>query len=157
MIDLNEFEMRAPCSTCGETAGRVVTKNGQDTVRCKACDKYAGYNLPKRESGKPQRSIRSRKAFSPSERAAILLRDGFQCVLCRRTESTAILNIGHLISVDVGLRIGMTEDEVNDDENLAAMCEECNSGLSEQPIPLPTAVWIVRARISWRNSKDGAS
>lgn len=71
-------------------------------------------------------------------------------------DGKAILNVGHIISRDVGLRIGMTEDEVDDDENLAAMCEECNSGLSEEPIPLPTAVWIVRARIAWRNTKGAA-
>lgn len=151
-MDLNDFEMRAPCSACGNTAGRVVTKSGQDTVRCKTCDKYAGYNLPKSESGKEQRSVtRNREPMKPSKRAEILMRDGGRCVLCRSAD--AILHVGHLISVDVGLRIGMTEEEVHDDENLAAMCEECNLGIGKQPIPLPTAVWIVRARISWRNSR----
>ena len=153
MIDLDDFQMRAPCS-CGETAGRVVTKNGQDTVRCRSCDKYAGYNLPKSESGKEQRSVtRNRVPMKPSKKAEILMRDGYRCVLCRVPDRDTILEVGHLISHDIGLRVGMTKDEVNDDENLAAMCEECNAGLSNQPIPLPTAVWIVRARISWRNSR----
>lgn len=152
MINLDDFEMRTPCSSCGNTAGKVVTKSGQDTVRCKVCDKYAGYNLPKSESGKEQRSVtRNREPMKPSKRAAILVRDGGQCVLCR--SSDAILHVGHLISRDVGLRIGMTEDEVDDDENLAAMCEECNLGIGNQPIPLTTAVWIVRARISRRNHR----
>ena len=57
--------------------------------------------------------------------------------------------------MDAGRRIGLTDDEVNDDENLAAMCEECNLGIGKQPLPLRTAIAILRARISWRDAGGG--
>jgi len=42
------------------------------------------------------------------------------------------------VPVVAGLRAGLTDRELNDDENLAAMCADCNLGLGEAP-PL---LWI---------------
>lgn len=143
------YPMRKPCS-CGSELGGVTEKNGQDVVRCLVCDAYQ-YCAPRGETGREVRHVKTRAGIKPSKRSEILLRDGNRCVLCRDEES--ILHVGHLISVDVGLRIGMTEDEVNDEENLAAMCEPCNLGIGKQPLPLALAIRIVRARISWRNAR----
>jgi 5-methylcytosine-specific restriction endonuclease McrA len=147
------YAMREPCKRCSYAFGYRVDKNGQDIVRCLKCDVYA-YCAPKEETGREKRSItKGRDPLKPSKRAEILMRDGYRCVLCRSPENDNILHVGHLISVDSGLRMGMSEDEVNDDENLAAMCEVCNLGLGSQPIPLRTAIAIVRARITWRNTQ----
>lgn len=146
-VDRADFEMRAPCR-CGCTRGRLVEKSGQDTVRCLACDSFC-YNAPRVETGREVRRVKTREEIKPSKRAEILLRDGHRCVLCHTADG--ILHVGHIISVDAGTRCGMTEDEVHDDENLAAMCEACNLGIGSQPLPLRTAIAIVRARISWRN------
>jgi len=151
-IDRDKFTMRAPCR-CGHTLGRIVEKNGQDTVRCLACDTYC-YCAPRGETGREVRNVKTRENLKPSKRADILLRDGYRCVLCQATDS--ILHVGHLISVDAGLRMGMTEDEVHDEENLAAMCEPCNLGIGKQPLPLTLAIRIVRARISWRDKQEAS-
>jgi 5-methylcytosine-specific restriction endonuclease McrA len=144
--------MRAPCKQCGHELGNREDRNGQDVVRCANCNTYC-YCAPKDETGTERRQI-GREGMKPSKRAEILMRDGYACVLCRASET--ILHVGHLVSVDAGIRSGMTEDEVNDDENLAAMCEECNLGLGKQPLPLRTAIAIVRARISWRSARRTA-
>jgi hypothetical protein len=49
------------------------------------------------------------------------------------------------------MRQGLTEIEINDDENLAALCEECNLGLGDETVPLRLAIAMVLARV--RNRK----
>ena len=85
----------------------------------------------------------------PKTRTKILARDGYQCVLCHATG--VLLHVGHIVSVDAGLAVGLTDAEINDEENLIAQCEECNLGQGKQPISLSLAIRILKARISWRN------
>jgi 5-methylcytosine-specific restriction endonuclease McrA len=147
-IDRDNFTMRAPCSRCGGGLGRIEERSGQDCVFCLGCGKHS-YNAPRGETGRPVRHVKTRENVKPGKRAAILLRDGAACVLCRAADEH--MHVGHIISVDAGLLAGMTQDELDDEENLAVMCEACNLGIGSQPLPLRTAIAIVRARISWRN------
>lgn len=149
-IDRENFTMRAPCR-CGSTLGRIVEKNGQNTVRCVACSAYC-YCAPRTETGHKQRSTTTvHKAIKPAKRARILERDGFRCTWCHHADRP--LHVGHILSVDAGLAAGLTDDEINDDENLVASCEECNLGQGALPMPLRVAVAVLRARISWRNKE----
>jgi len=136
-------EMRTPCPGCGCLDGTITTKNGQDTVRCARCDRYC-YNAPRTETGREPRSLRTRPTIRPSQRARILLRDNGTCILCHRNDVQ--LDIGHLISVHDGRLMGLSDAQIDDDENLAAMCASCNSGLSSETLPLRMAVTILRAR-----------
>lgn len=155
-VDRDNYPLRTACA-CGSSVGRIIVKSGQNCVYCKGCDKYAGFNAPKSDTGEGTRSVRSRESRRPSDRARVLLRDGYRCVLCGRTQTDGInIQEGHIVSVDAGKRIGLTDDELNDDENLAAMCEECNLGIGKQPLPLRTAIAILRARISWRNAQEAS-
>jgi hypothetical protein len=70
-------------------------------------------------------------------------RDG-RCVLCGSRE---LLQVGHLVPVAGGLAASLTEAELNDDENLATMCAECNVGLGESPPPLWIAVPLLKLRL----------
>lgn len=141
---LETIEMRAPCAHCGHTKGIVTERNGQDVVRCIACGTHC-YNRPKTESGKPQRSVRTRPDIDPSTKARILERDNYTCVMCHRADLP--LHIGHLLSVADGKTLGATEAELYDDENLAAMCEECNLGLGWRSVSLRLVYRILLARI----------
>lgn len=127
---MDTFTMRSPCARCGGTGGHAVDKGGQDVVYCATCSTYA-YCRPKAESGRPQRSVRTRPEIKPSTKTRILEQYGHRCVACGNGEAT--LHIGHLISVDAykrfGEQVGMGEAEVWADENLVAMCEECNLGM----------------------------
>lgn len=140
--------MRAPCPYCGSTDGRIVERNGQDTVRCLACDRHC-YNAPRTETGREVRSVTTvHNGIKSKLRTKILQRDGYQCVLCKSTTSN--LHVGHVVSVDAGFATGLTDAEINDEENLIATCEECNLGQGAQPIPLRIAIAILKARLSWR-------
>lgn len=123
------IEMREPC-TCGVLEGYVVATGGQDVVRCAACDAYR-YCRPRSESGKPQRSVRSRPNIKPSVRYRVLEQFGHACASCGA--SGGVLHVGHLIPVDAwqrwGEEVGMAEEELWADENLCALCEECNLGM----------------------------
>lgn len=153
-VDRDIFTMRAPCPSCGETIGKLVEVNSQDTVRCRGCNRFC-YCAPRTETGREQRSVTTvHKGVRPHVRTRILERDGHQCVLCRSHDTT--LHVGHIVSVKAGFDIGMSDVEINDEENLIAVCEECNLGQGAQPIPLRTAIAILRARISWRNKTGGS-
>jgi 5-methylcytosine-specific restriction endonuclease McrA len=137
--------MRSPCAGCGCLDGTVTTKNGQDVVRCAECGKWC-YNAPRTETGRERRSQRTRPAIRPGQRTRILLRDNSTCVLCHR--SNVALDVGHLISVHDGRILGMSDAELDDDENLAAMCASCNSGLSAETLPLRLVMAVLRARLA---------
>lgn len=146
---MSQLTMRAPCPRCACTEGTIVTRNGQDCVFCQGCNTWA-YNAPRAETGREVRSLRTRPAISPGKRARILLRDNGTCVLCHRADVP--IDIGHLISVNAGRNSGMTDFALFDDENLAAMCQPCNSGLSDEPVPLRIAVAILRTRLNMKGT-----
>ncbi len=138
--------MREPCKDCGCEAGDVQEKNGQDTVRCRKCSRFA-YNAPRVETGRAVRSVSTvHAAIKPKQRSRILSRAGGKCEVCGARER---LHVGHIVSVVVGLGYGMTEVELNDDENLMSLCEECNLGQGAEPMSLPLAIAVLRSRIAW--------
>lgn len=141
--------MRAPCKHCGCTDGYIVTKGGQDTVWCAACDRHC-YNAPCSETGRETRTLRTRPSIRPSQRARILMRDNWACIMCHRTDVD--LDAGHLVSDHDGRLIGMSEAALLSDDNLAAMCASCNSGWSDQTVP-PR---LVAAAIMARQNRIGA-
>jgi 5-methylcytosine-specific restriction endonuclease McrA len=148
MDDRTSIEMRAPCVDCGGIAGEVRGVNGQDTVRCAGCGRFA-YNAPRVETGKRQRSVSTvHAAIKPKQRMRILERAGAKCEVCGARSN---LHVGHILSVSAGLTYGLDESLLNDDENLLCLCEECNLGQGAEPMSLPLAIAVLRARVSWRN------
>lgn len=153
MIDREQFEMRKPCPNCGGTEGCIVEKNGQDTVRCTSCARFC-YNAPRVETGREQRSVTTvHEAIRPKQRARILARASARCEVCGARGN---LHVGHIVSVVVGLNFSLTEVELNDDENLLCLCEECNLGQGKEPMPLRVAAAVLRARIAWRNQMEAS-
>lgn len=142
------FQMRQRCR-CGNETGRIETKSGQDCVYCLSCGKHC-YNAPRTETGRAVRSLRTRPDIKPGQRARILERDNATCVLCHHADRP--LDVGHVISVDAGRKLGLTDKELYDDENLAAMCQACNSGLSKSPVSLRFMVALLRARLAHREA-----
>lgn len=146
--NIRAYTLRAPCRFClaegvAVVDGFVVEVNHQDVVRCGRCNR-AAYNAPRTETGRAPRTVTTiHNGIKPTQRARILLRDR-RCVLCGTTDA---LQIGHLISVAAGLEAGLTELQLNDDENLAAMCAECNIGIGERPVPLWITVPLLCARL----------
>lgn len=146
--------LRSPCKRCGGTEARTETRNGQD---CKFCAKPScgafQYNAPKTETGRAPRTVSTvHNGVTTGKRARILLRATGKCELCGKRPTTEQhgLHVGHLVSVKQGLGLGLTEDQLNDDENLAAMCDECNLGIADEIVPLRLAISIIMARTKSR-------
>ena len=137
------YTMRKPCISCGSGVGRIETRNGQDCVYC-VCGRHQ-YNAPKIETGRKPRTVTAvHDLISASQRARIITRATGRCELCGAREN---LHVGHLLSVDAGINAGMTEAQINDDENLAAMCDACNLGIGKHTVPLRLAVSMLLARM----------
>lgn len=139
------YAMRQPCKYgCDTTDGWMETRNGQDCVFCSRCNRLQ-YNAPKNETGREVRTVtKVHNGIKPKQRARVLDRDNGRCVLCGSHDN---LHVGHLLSVNEGLKQGLTQEQINDDENLAAMCDECNLGLADRPVSIRLLVAVLTARL----------
>lgn len=139
--------MRAPCRGCSCEFGTITESGAQDVVRCLDCKRWC-YNAPRVETGKAIRSVQTvHEAIKPKLRAKIIERANGHCELCGKGAELGPLHVGHLVSVEQGLASGLTEVELNDPENLAAACAECNLGIGKQTVTLRMAMAILMARL----------
>lgn len=146
------FRMSRECKACGGTEGRIAPTNGQNVVYCLGCGAYV-YSAGKVETGQRIRSVSTvHAAITPKKRARVLERATGRCELCGRSGDGTVLHVGHLLSVARGIDQGLTEIELNDEENLCAMCEECNLGIGRDVVPLRLVIAISMARLR-RNSE----
>lgn len=140
------YTMRAPCKKCGSVHGAVTETGAQDVVRC-VCGAFQ-YNAPRVETGKKVRTTRTvHKGITAKIRARVLERANRHCELCGKSADVCALHVGHLLSVDAGMARGFTEIELNDEENLCSMCDECNLGLGKEPVSLRFVVALLMARL----------
>jgi 5-methylcytosine-specific restriction endonuclease McrA len=138
--------MREPCRGCGCPDGYITETGAQDVVRCADCNRFC-YNAPRTETGKKVRTVQTvHEAIKPKLRARVIERATGRCELCGKGAAEGPLHVGHLVSVEQGLTNGLTELELNNEENLAAMCAECNLGQGKQTISLRTAIVILMSR-----------
>jgi len=54
------------------------------------------------------------------------------------------MDIGHIISVHDGRVHRLSDAELFHDDNLVAMCPECNPGQGSETLPLPLLVAVLR-------------
>lgn len=131
---------RDPCPRCNASEAVLITKGHQDTLRCARCDRFL-YNAPRTETGTKPRTVKTlRRSIRPKQQARILNRDRGRCVLCGSTED---LTIAHLLSIEHGAELGVSERHLYDDANLAAMCEACNLGLRHGPRSVTPRTYLV--------------
>lgn len=149
IVALAPFIMRKPCVKCGGHEGEVRTRGAQDCVFCKNCDAFQ-YNAPRTETGKAIRTVTTiHNGIKPKQRARVLVRANCACELCgKRLSGTHVeLHVGHFLSVKDGFEMGLPDDEINDDENLFAVCAECNLGLGSETLPVRLVMNILMARL----------
>lgn len=146
------FKMRSPCPHCESPYGRVETRGGQSCVYCSVCEKWV-YNAPRTETGERQRSMSTIHAgIKPKTRARVMLRANSRCELCGIGAEMTYLHVGHLVSIKQGLLEGLDDAEINHQENLAALCESCNSGLGDESVPLRVMLRITALRLGIRRA-----
>jgi hypothetical protein len=148
MVSINgdTFIMRQQCPRCDGSVGYIVDRGGQNCVYCVKCDQWL-YNAPKSETGQPQRKVNTRPGMKPSQRLRIIERANGRCELCGATPPNVILHVDHILSVCDGELLGMTETEINHDENLCCLCEECNLGKGKVSFSPRIYVALVRRRM----------
>ena len=156
---LDEIELRTRCSECGYDRGTVKVSGLQRPVHCCNCFKLQ-YNASRAETGEEVTSLRSRIEIPSSQRARILERDSFRCLMCGKTpHDGVVLTVHHLVSQAdfVKYDCGKPSD-VNQDANLATACAECNAGKSSRSISVValTALALRIAAKRERERKDGA-
>jgi 5-methylcytosine-specific restriction endonuclease McrA len=139
--------LRKPCA-CGSTQGSITSRSGQDCVFCCECNKFQ-YNAPKTETGRAVRTVKTtHDAISPKMRSKIIERANRRCERCGRLgeDSTSGLHVGHVVSVDAGHKYGLSDAEINGEDNLIAECAECNLGHGSEALPVRLLVALVMAR-----------
>lgn len=130
---MSTYPMRSACRFCSSSEGRIESRGGQDCVYCAGCDRWQ-YNAPRTETGRAVRSITTiHAAVRPTTRWKVLQRARGHCEMpgCGATTN---LHVAHLLSVKDGLAADLTEEQINSDRNLAALCEECNLGQGTAPM-----------------------
>jgi hypothetical protein len=148
------ISLSTPCPKCGCTDARIVEKGFQDVAYCTQCDAYIK-NVPRKETGKPQRHIKTRDGISGELRNKVLiLRANGRCEICGGSGTDHNpLQVGHLVSVENGRRAGISDDELNHEENLAAMCAACNSALGSSTVPARLLMRVFMMRMTLLKEK----
>lgn len=151
--------MRNPCPRCDHRTGRIETRNGQDCVFCQQCGAFQ-YNAPKTETGRAERTVTTvHNGIKPKQRARVLFRANGACEVCGAIPGPDVqLHVGHVISVNDGLRHGYAEADLNNDENLIASCGECNLGMGSETMPIRMFMRIlwVRTRRAKTAEREGS-
>lgn len=118
---------RQPCRSCGSDDAYLKREGIHEGVYCAKCGTH-NYWAPGTETGRKPRTVANLRNKIPArQRARILDRDNARCVLCGCDRGP--LHVGHLLSVEDGIALGVGNELLYDDANLAAMCETCNLGL----------------------------
>lgn len=131
---------------CGGVTGEIRPTNGQNCLYCVLCGKFVK-NVPKTQTGEKRRSVSTtHAAIRPKQRARVLERASNRCEFCGAAPPAVVLNADHLLTVDDGHRMGLTDEEINHDENLAATCEECNLGRGRVSVSPRIYVALLRRR-----------
>jgi hypothetical protein len=94
--------------------------------------------------------LRSRPQISPSQRSRILSTYNSTCAMSNHNDRP--LHVAHWISVGDGRRLGLSDAELFDDENLLVLCDECNSGQGDETLPLRFMAKVLRVRIERRRN-----
>lgn len=133
---------------CGGNVS-LVQKGPNHCKICTKCHKRQHDKtwISKSEVGIEKRSLQTtHEAIRPKTRSRIFDRAGARCEICGA--SSVLLTVGHFLSVADGHAAGLTDAEINSDENLFCCCEECNAGQGAKPVSIKILVAIIRGRVN---------
>lgn len=141
------YTLRESCKWCNFTLGRMQTRNGQDCVYCGQCDRFL-YNAPKTETGREVRSVTTNRiGIPPSQRSELMERANRRCEVCGKSSDQSVMHVGHVVSLKHADKTNLTPEELNSNENLMILCDECNLGWGENPLPARMLIAVVTARL----------
>ena len=132
------------CKRCGSNSLNTRQNGVHVELFCESCDSHQKF-ISRRELNLESRTVQSvHKSIKPKLRTKVLLRANTHCEMCGK--GNVLLHVGHLVSVEAGIEAGLETDQINHDENLCAMCAECNLGLGGDAVPLRLALAILKNR-----------
>lgn len=143
-VDETQLLMRAPCPHCGGLEGVIRPQGLQDCVYCVACGRWC-YNAPRAETGRAPRRLAGRTSIPVSKQYRIKERASGRCELCGARDE---LVVDHILSLKDGRDLGLSDFELNHDENLAALCPPCNSGKGAISMSPRVYIALLRSRAS---------
>ena len=144
LID-HPIPLKEPCPDCGAVDGLVNTAGAHQKLTCGDCGRYIRF-VGKAELGLVPRTVATTRAgITPGVRARILERATGKCEVCGATDRP--IHVGHCLSVREATEQGLTDEEINHEENLMAMCEDCNLGWGKRPVPVRLLARVIMARL----------
>jgi hypothetical protein len=147
-----DYPLREKCRYCGATMGTILVVNGQDTVRCGGCGRGL-YNAPKTETGRALRTL-TREEVPPGVAYVVKERAHFRCEFCGKGPMEAVLDVDHLISVHDVQAMGIVVRFANHIDNLAFLCNICNSGKGRKSIKLHDLLILQISRLMAREALE---
>jgi 5-methylcytosine-specific restriction endonuclease McrA len=142
--------MNETCKFEGCGGNVVLLQKGPNHYKvCLRCEKrqHDKVWLSKVEAGVEKRSLQTtHESIRPKTRSRIFDRAGARCEICGA--SSVLLTVGHFLSVAEGQSAGLSDDEINSDDNLFCCCEECNAGQGAKPVSIKILVAIIRGRLN---------
>jgi 5-methylcytosine-specific restriction endonuclease McrA len=124
------YRLDEPCSSCGDHAANIRPVGDHQCAYCATCGKYRK-NVPKADLGLAQRSKQTGQ-IRPAQRHRILERDNHTCWSCGRSAPYAQLEVDHIIPRSQWHQTDLPDAYLNDDRNLRTLCDQCNSGKSDE-------------------------
>lgn len=123
--------------------GYINENHVQDVLRCICCDTY-WKNIPKTDSGRAVRMLTNGASRQyKKSRVKVLTRDTY-CEICNTAFNDKLgkqKHCGHIVSRKDAINLGMLESCIDHEDNMAAMCSECNSSLSSTSLKRD---WYIR-------------
>jgi len=91
-----------------------------------------------------------RRSIPPSVKYQVRVACANRCVLCGDKDK---LVFGHIVSVAKGRALGVPDDYLFSAENLFLLCVCCNSGMSDDVLPLRLAATILVLSVGGKDAK----
>jgi len=140
------YELPHPCPSCGGGQG-VYREEGRHLVGwCTCGHRQRGY-VSRADAGLTPRTVSTiRRGVSEGLRRRIYERDGRRCQLCVLQDPDAPVlafkdfEVGHLIPVSQAIALGLADEQINDDLNLAGMCVPHNEDLGRTGVS--ESLWL---------------
>jgi len=154
------WSLSKPCSRCSEPVAGYLIRTPPPHAGKLFCGNCALFQqwVSKKDLGEPRRSLTPRgECIGPKQRDQILARDGYRCMLCGAAPPAVLLHAGHILSHKDGDVLGLSEQQIDSNDNLMAMCERCNAGLGPRSLTPWLYVALLERRPDDLHDEDGAA
>lgn len=113
---------------CGNSDYFIAWNNRHLAAHCIKCGTWFKFVSHTRMSINTNRNNKRMHNVPPKQRFRILKRDQYRCQTCGITSQETTLHVDHKTSIKDATTQGWNKQQINADENLWTLCENCNLG-----------------------------